>query len=766
MDTLRVDICYRPLRLGWAIRRGDFDSLRKVFCISHTLWGGRFNPVIVIDDADSAKHLLELFRVDVVWPFGDGEDATAFPDRFPHLINPLLIKSLILGNKPDHKRAQLLDIHNVLASMNTRDEIRAIRERGFRVYSWEAQDSLADLFLIQLGAYPDAGEFGIDYKEILTRVLQPETVALPPAGALPADIVEHPRISYLPVHRMRRHYTTPAESDYPGFYVGEVADFDDLVTYWNLRAADISLTFVDPMHLDRFCDLIPAWEKSAQQFLTRAPEHRKRLAVWARGHDHQAALQPFRGRVNLFCPIHDHAWHRGAMSVPMMYFGETQALGTISRSGAQPSISFPLADKPFAGDRWFRMQHLVASLSFGVGLYGDDHFTLSPPYVPELNEFLSRAMHFDHSKLRVEPERLGVIVDAADADASISAHTVTELFERLFELAGFSVRPSSGGLIARQLITRLGGLQGARVFKIPGVRRLLRTHGPNASFTKKSALQLIGQTDPENPAARFADHEHLFIEPRPLNDPLTPTAVFSYLVDKGLFRIGADLTCPVCRLPNWVALDNLQQRIVCALCGGEFDATRQLINERWAYRRSGVLGLERNNQGAVPVVLTLQQLDANDGMDKPLYSPSLDLTPMDGTLPLEVDFVWMTCGDARRRSTVILGECKDRHDDAIDENDIQNLRRVADALPGSRFETFILLAKLAPFTAREIALSQTLNGEHQHRVIMLTARELEPYHVLERTKNEYPDINEYAVSPEDLALVTDQIYFRRAPYAK
>lgn len=765
MDTLRVDICYRPLRLGWAIRRDDFDSLRKVFRLSHTLWGGRFNPVVVVDDADQAKRLVELFRVDIVWPFGDAANVTAFPERFPHLINPFFHESLIVGDMQNDKRAQLLDIHSTLVSMSARDEIRAIRERGFRVYSWEAQDPLADLFLIQAGSYPSAAEIGIDYKDILSQTLQPEEVALSPAHALPADIVEYPTISYLPRHRMRRHYTTPSGWDYPGFYVGNAADFDDLVTYWNLRAADIPLWFVDPNHRDRFSDLIPAWETSAQQLLARVPEHFKRVAVWAHSDDHQAALEPFGGRLHTFCRIHDDSWHGGAVSPPMMYFGEAQVLGTISRSGTQPRVSFPLADKPFAGDRWFHTQHLVASVAFGIGLYGDDHSTLSPPYVPELNEFLSRTMHFDYSRLRVEPERLGVIIDAADTDASISALSVADLFERVFDLAGFSAKPSNGGLIARQLVARLGGLQGARVFKIPGVRRLLRTHGPNASFTKNSALPLIGQTDPENPDGRFADHERLFIEPRPINDPLTPPAVFSYLVDKGLFRIGADLTCPACRLPSWVALDNLQQRIVCPLCGSAFDATRQLLDERWAYRRSGLLGLEKNIQGAVPVVLTLQQLDANNSMDERLYSPSLDLTPKDGTAPLEVDFVWMICGDARRKNVVILGECKDRQDDAIDENDIQNLRRVADALPRRRFKTFILLAKLAPFTEQEIALARTLNGVHQCRVIMLTARELEPYHIFERTKVQYPDINQYGSSPKDLALVTARIYFRQTQQA-
>ena len=40
-----------------------------------------------------------------------------------------------------------------------------------------------------------------------------------------------------------------------------MSSFDDLVSYWNLRAADIPLWFVDPNHLGRYAEMIPAWEK-------------------------------------------------------------------------------------------------------------------------------------------------------------------------------------------------------------------------------------------------------------------------------------------------------------------------------------------------------------------------------------------------------------------------------------------------------------------------------------------------------------------------
>jgi len=334
-------------------------------------------------------------------------------------------------------------------------------------------------------------------------------------------------------------------------------------------------------------------------------------------------------------------------------------------------------------------------------------------------------------------------------------------------MVGYEAKLSSAGLIVRQLIARVGGLQGARVFKIPGVRRLLRTHGPTASFTKNGAVQLIGGKDPQNPEAKFSDHERLYIEPRPREiTKLHPEAVFGYLVEKGLFRIGAELNCPSCRLTSWTALDTLKQRVVCELCGHEHDATRQLVKGEWHYRRSGVMGAERNAQGAVPVALTLQQLETTlRGLDGTIYSPSLNLQPKAGVdLPTcEVDFVWIVPRTyAGKKTAVLLGECKDQGPVKLDdfERDVENLRRAADALPRQRFEAFVVLSKLAPFTPEEIQRASVLNDKYQRRAILLTARELEPYMIYERTKLEFKSIRGYGSTPEDLAETTAEIYFK------
>jgi hypothetical protein len=446
----------------------------------------------------------------------------------------------------------------------------------------------------------------------------------------------------------------------------------------------------------------------------------------------------------------------------MMILGEESSLGVMGEDVGQPRVSFALKDKPFSGDKWFYTQHLVASVALIGGLRPDARHTFLPPYVPELHEFFARQMHVRYSNLRIEPDRIGLIIDAADHDLFLGALSVESLAEKLFDLSGINAKPSSAGLVTRQLISRMGGVGGTRAFKIPGVRRLIKAHGLRSSFTKQNALHHIGSKSQDNPTASFADHADLFIEPRPTDTKLTPDMVFAHLVEKNLFRIGAELTCPICKLPSWIALDQLQQRNTCELCGAEYDGTRQLVGGEFHYRRTGVLGIEKNTQGAVPVALLLQQLSVNmqTWMHDGIYLPSFDLEPKPGIdLPsCETDFLVILTRTYPQLAQIIIGECKDQGG-KIDAKDVENMRRVADAIPKHRFDTFIIFAKLSPFMPDEIALAKTLNGEYEQRVILLTDRELEPYQLYERTEKEL-GIKTHGGNPEQVARTTSEIYFQ------
>jgi len=239
--NITVDICYRPLRIAWAIHSGDREAFRKAVRLTHTLWGERFNPIVLVDRAEEAKQIIELFRADVIIPVGDIEDVKEFPKRFPHLINPFFSKTLFLKDAGKAARAHVLDMHNALTHWSDTSELKAIDDKGVRHFVWDDDDALADTLLMQYGAYPDATDIGIDYAKILSQATLTSACRIDKAASIPLDVLEHLNLGYLTRHGLRRHYTVRAGWDYAGFFVGDGGNIDDLVCFWNLRAADIHL---------------------------------------------------------------------------------------------------------------------------------------------------------------------------------------------------------------------------------------------------------------------------------------------------------------------------------------------------------------------------------------------------------------------------------------------------------------------------------------------------------------------------------------------
>ena len=340
MDTIRVDICYRPLRIGWAIRASDIDAFRHAGRLSYTLWGGRFNPMIVVDHEEEAGRLIALFRVDLILPIGDSKVVKEFPKRFPHLINPLFPEEIFIGGANERQRAQVLDIHNALVYLHDTPEWRAMKEKGVRIYTWQADDPLRDAFLVQFGMYQSTEEIGIDYQRMLMQAAEATPCAIDPALPIPVDTLDYLTIAYLSRHGFDRHYSVHAGWDSPGFFVGDATNVDDLVCHWNLRAADIPLWFVDPNHLQRYTNIIPACETRMHELVShRRHEFERHVAVWTRCEDMEAidhVRKPFGDLKLMVCPVSIDSWNGHNVLPPMMHFDQVSTLGVIGRENGKP----------------------------------------------------------------------------------------------------------------------------------------------------------------------------------------------------------------------------------------------------------------------------------------------------------------------------------------------------------------------------------------------------------------------------------------------
>lgn len=89
MTNLSLSIRYRPVRIGWCVRHGNWDDLRHALRLTHIFWGGTFNPVIPVGDP-SATQLVRQFHVDTLFPVNASQEATEFAKQSQAVGWPLL----------------------------------------------------------------------------------------------------------------------------------------------------------------------------------------------------------------------------------------------------------------------------------------------------------------------------------------------------------------------------------------------------------------------------------------------------------------------------------------------------------------------------------------------------------------------------------------------------------------------------------------------------------------------------------------------------
>ncbi|MGH7485922.1 MAG: hypothetical protein ACREMY_10035, partial [bacterium] len=54
-STLQVFCDVRPARIAFVVARADEQELRNIFQLNATLWGGIYNPIVVLDGSGQAR---------------------------------------------------------------------------------------------------------------------------------------------------------------------------------------------------------------------------------------------------------------------------------------------------------------------------------------------------------------------------------------------------------------------------------------------------------------------------------------------------------------------------------------------------------------------------------------------------------------------------------------------------------------------------------------------------------------------------------------
>ena len=768
-STMNLGIGFRPLRVGMLVRAGKIDDLVAAAGLNTLLAGGISNPLIPISEENAfAKELLERFNVDVVIAVVKDKELQAFADQFRYLAVPFRSGSdLFMEDWRTRKNVPIcldsLTVVDHFWQTEFKHKPEAFHSKC-AVVRWQDNDELKGLFAISFGFFPSSYNLRDDFEEAFLKGLRAAEVELN------AKEVIEPQISDLiyPVEATKLGLTGYGGSylmgdlaNGNGIFVGESSNFDDLVAFWNLRAAGLYVEFLPYDKLERFEHFISAHLYRIDKYESRTPHVEPWITVHYRPEVSNDIEEKFRfihekhERVTetikdftttkrlLLYHYDDWTWHERNLRPTVFYLNKTQALANVEERYKKIQVTIALQEKPFGIGRNGRMekQHLALSVqTFGEFAY--EQRTLRLPLIRELNAFYGMQISFDPWKIRVEDDGIGVIVAAEDNHVGLFPVDHEMLLRQVLASAGINAEISQAGLLTKRVIEQIDGLENTWIFKIRGLRQLVNSLNADEWLTKGEATKTIWRD------GQLKLHEDLFWG-------MSADKVWERLLDYDLFRAGLELICGHCKLRNWLSLKALDDEWSCTYCGHSNQTSLQLKDRGdWKFRKSGLFAKDNNQEGAIPVILTLLQFTKALKFHALVYSPSMNLKTE--SMSCETDLCIMQYG-SWRGIEIGIGECKSEKG-SITQDDVEHLAAIRENLVAKGLNCYLIFSKSADaFDTEELELFRGLKKE-QIPVILLLNKELEadePY-------SKYTDRqlrSKFVASLEEMARNSMTIHF-------
>lgn len=779
-----VRIQYRPLRIGFCVRNGNIQDLLFAAKLNTLLWGGIFNPIIPIGAREGLDHnLVKLFKVDVLIPVVNGDEIKKFIEHYKWAKFPLMhdSSSILAGdiNDTGKKVVKVLDISHLLKILwDENFKFSKPGDSNCVTVSWTPKDVDKDIFILMFGAYPKE-KFVFKYEKNFKKALRAHEIKLEEKKQIPTQLASSITHFYLTGQKIQSYGGRFVDS---GVYVGDRTNFDDLLNFWNLRAAGNHITFLPKGSVRRFL----SYTKAHAGRIKKPEESRhSSLTVWFRGQQKgdyeeiKKIIKPLEKKDRIFRlnNVSINSWN-GRNIIPVhIFFNETTTLANFNVKYEKPNISFRLSDKPFpkSDGREFSHQLFVVSLRpyFGVEF---SEYTVNLPTLPDLNEWYAREMVFDPYSLRVVKNYLGRAIDLiAETDTDtlqFSPIRKFDIIKKIFERAGISIDKSGAGLVAERLIALMGGVTGsARIFKVTGVRKFIEETDPLRQQIKYDILEKIRDKTAE--VETFKNFENEFgLKGK---TPLIPEYIFDEFIEHNLLQAGVEVRCPKCSLKDWIQLKEVDEYYVCKFCFEKskfVEVVEPIVIKgekadgvRWSYRLSGLLGRNDKQQGAIPVILTLLHLSNRIHFESDsFYSTALDLNfnKNGKVVKAETDLVVLDLAEriSKEAIEILIGECKTGR--SITREQVDNLVVVKELIEKSGIKCHLVFSRTkGDFAKSEIFHFQRLT-KMGIKPLLFTAHELEPwwntYKFYKDTKQNFKIPIEHPFTFSDLAENSAYIY--------
>ena len=727
MESITIYQRVRPLRYAFTVKAGDTESALRAVSINSVLWGGIYNPIILIDDKGLTE-TVDLFDPDYLVNLSEISLADF---KFSRFEGGIISKNEVFSDSraaEGRRRLTLgLGIGLVFRKVNKNYQAQLLSESKARLLtSVPAQRQLSAAF--SFGTYqslPNGSNVRTAYQKML--------------NASETEFDEHD-VGGLADYIFPIHLTSEGIKSYGPhvglsthvLYIGDPASLSDLTEFWNLRATGRVVWFVPVLDY--------ASHRTAIISMIKGGNYRYGLALLAN------SITDVQKSSTIDDSVFEDAcrWIRELKEGPFVSHNrpvEFSRSGSyrleVSRLEAEESNEIALLHD----DKLTPIKLLSPGYVDNENGLGDDKWVveldLSNPFSSEttlLRLPRSPAMkdllhhHFVSTEgVRVGESGLVKMQEGTNEHAYIHTVSAFDIISRLIEHdTGLKVSPSDPGRYADTIIRKMGGLQfGSRVFKVRGVREVLNRLSMGNYLTKGNIYDCVTSTAADRYGINWVDefYRTLFIwQGRSAKEF---DAVFDLLLEKRVIRPGLSFTCKNCNKEEWYHVTEFGEEFTCRFCF-EKQRVRFASKGEWQYKADGVFQLANSAQGSLAVVVALWRLQHITSSHEGTYITNCNL----GAREFEVDYCWLGMSSFSTAYELVLGEARNFND--YNEEDISKLDVLAEKFNERPYIAFATMKD--SFSDAEKKLLHVV-VEKGNRVIPLTRLDLDPYDVWDRLRD-------------------------------
>jgi hypothetical protein len=659
--TIEARCNARPTRLAFILPNPDHDLLLSVVARATTLWGGIFNPIVILDDSTrktSGVHYTMLppvpymqIQADMLRAFDPDLLFSYSNDPLPTELKPWQHRTFPANRldwRPLNRNviSYFVDVFPILDELWNK-EFKSISNPRFKVKFVEKAESERSLFLAaRFGLYPSD-----DYYEFLRRNFNAETLVYDSSfrsARWPRDFQSLLGFtaSYCRQTRQRVHSHA--------YFLLNPTDPFDVVDYWNLRASG---TYLFPLTLQDYqeCgnpirDFGAAAAYPINESITNRVVVIKAPSITD---DEQKAVTSWIGGKGLAKDLSMMGWlphydtnHYGVASEleidPIRSF-ESNAIGVLV--DGHGTIQGP---KPAFLKRDNVYQHWSMDLSFFTFHSPDTCFKL-----PWLNSgcdtLVSRKIGWsmDMDASRVSQDGIVTRHDGDSADVRIGPITAINVVHAFLEGKEIGyMRTSSPGLALTRIIEMLDGFYKCEVFQNSAIREVLEELATGKHRLGKEVRGAVKKS--------LKDYK-IYCQPAgPKEISERAENLITRAIEATVFRVGLEFQCSRCKRYHWYTVTEFNAEYNCKSCFSREKAPR-LDTTDWYFASDGLFRSANKLDGNITILLALAFFDHI--LDNDLkYAPSFDYK-INGE-EHEMDFAIISSKMLRPDVEMIFGESK------------------------------------------------------------------------------------------------------------